>query len=268
MGDRQLDLFAATGTLPESPPQLKPGRPELVPADLDDAAVIDALPWAGMAEAAALAAEAGRRRLVAAVPALERLCRRFAGFGRERAVPEQAAALRAFTRIGGPEAARAVARLIAEDAVQGPTRKVAVETAARLGSALPAGTVLALLRDADPDVRAAACRCTGPWPAVVPVLLALTDDGDGNVRVAALCALGRIGRREAGPALARLLRDAPSPEVIEAIPGIADEDCIVLLGRLARTQPALADAALDALGMIDHPRARQIAAAVDAGRGG
>ena len=147
-------------------------------------------------------------------------------------------------------------------------RKVAVGIAARLGSALPAGTVLALLRDADPDVRADACRCTGPWPAAVPVLLALTDDGDGNVSVAALCALGRMGRREARAALARLLREAPSPEVIESIPGIADEDCIVLLGRLTRTRPALAGAVLDALGMIDHPRARQIAAALDAGRSG
>lgn len=268
MRGTQLDLFAATGILPASPPQPKPERPEPAPADLVDAALIEALPWAGMAEAAALAAEAGRHRLVAAVPALERLCRRFAGFGRERAVPEQVAALRAIARIGGPEAARAVARLIAEDAVQGPTRKVAVETAARLGSALPAGTVLALLRDADPDVRAEACRCTGPWPALIPVLLALTDDGDSTVRVAALCALGRLGRREAGPALARLLRDAPSPEVIESVPRIADEDCIVLLGRLARTRPALAGAALDALGMIDHPRARQTAAALDAGRSG
>ncbi|HET6518741.1 MAG TPA: HEAT repeat domain-containing protein [Geminicoccaceae bacterium] len=268
MRGRQLDLFAATGIPPASPLQPKPGRPELVPADLDDAAVIDALPWAGMAEAAALADEAGRRRLVAAVPALVRLCRRFAGFGRERAVPEQVAALHALALIGGAEAARAVARLIAEDAVQGPTRKVAVGIAAQLGSALPAGTVLALLRDADPDVRAAACRCTGSWPAVVPVLIALMDDGDSNVRVAALCALGRMGRREVGPALTRLLRDAPSPEVIESIPGIADEDCIVLLGRLARTRPTLAGAALDALRLINHPRARQIAAALDAGRRG
>ena len=53
----------------------------------------------------ALAAEAGRRRLAAAVPSLETLCRRFSGFGIDRMVPEQAAALQALAAIGGREAA-------------------------------------------------------------------------------------------------------------------------------------------------------------------
>jgi hypothetical protein len=75
-----------------------------------------------------------------------------------------------------------------------------------------------------------------------------------------------MGRREARQALGRLLRDAPSAEVIDAIPAIADEDCIILLGRLLRTQPGLAGAARDALEMIDHPRARQIVAAMTVGR--
>jgi HEAT repeat protein len=96
----------------------------------------------------------------------------------------------------------------------------------------------------------------------------LAEDPESKVSVAAVCALGRMGRREAGPALARLLRDAPSPEVIEAVPGIADEDCVILLGRIARTRPALADAAREALEMIDHPRARQVTAAMTAGRDG
>ena len=43
------------------------------------------------ADGPALALEAGRRGLVTAVPALEELCRRFAGFGLERAVPERVA---------------------------------------------------------------------------------------------------------------------------------------------------------------------------------
>jgi hypothetical protein len=43
----------------------------------------------------ALAHEAGRRKLTAAVPALEALCRRFSGFGIRRLLPEQAAALSA-----------------------------------------------------------------------------------------------------------------------------------------------------------------------------
>jgi hypothetical protein len=219
-----------------------------------------------MADALVLAAEVGRRRLATAVPALEQLCRRFAGFGLDRVVPEQVAALQALSLIGGPESAQTVARLIVKDVVQGPTKKVAVGIAVHLKSALPAETVLALLQHADPDVRAGACRCTGPWPAVVPVLFSLTGDSNGEVSVAAFCALGRIGRREAKTTLARLLRNAPSVEVIDAIPRIADEDCVILLGRIVRTQPALADAALDALEMIDHPRARQLVAAITAER--
>lgn len=71
-----------------------------------------------------------------------------------------------------------------------------------------------------------------------------------------------MGRHEARPVLGRLLRDAPSIEIIDAIPAIADEDCIILLGRVVRTQPSLAGAARDALEMIDHPRAWQIIAAL------
>ena len=126
--------------------------------------------------------------------------------------------------------------------------------------------MLALLHDADPDVRADACRCAGAWRAAIPVLLDLIDDADGRVRIAALCALGRLGSREARPGLARLLRDAPSLEIIDAVAGIADEDCVIVLGRIARTRPALAAAARAALELIDHPRARQVVAALAAER--
>jgi HEAT repeat protein len=266
MREEQLDLFSATGMPPEPQPWSDSMPQELVAADLDDGTLIAAIPWEALAQAPALAAEAGRRGLVAAVPALEQLCLRFAGFGLERAVPEQVAALQALALIDGSEAAQTVARLIAKAVVQGPTRKVAVKVATQLESALPVETVLDLLHDADPEVRADACRCAGPWPAALHVLFDLADDGESDVRVAAACALGRMGRSEARQTLVRLLRDAPSVEVIDAIPAIADEDCIILLGRLARTQPTLAAAASDALEMIDHPRARQVIAAGTVGR--
>jgi hypothetical protein len=89
-----------------------------------------------------------------------------------------------------------VGRLIAKDIVQGPMRKVAVAVAAQLKSALPVETVLSLLRDGDPKVRADACRCAGPWPAILQVLPDLANDGDSDVRVAGACALGRMGRHE------------------------------------------------------------------------
>jgi HEAT repeats len=267
MRDSQLDLFAASGRPPDGDPRPDAGRPERAPAALDDDALIRAIPWASLAAAPALAAEAGRRGLRGAVPALEQLVRRFAGFGLERPVPEQVAALQALALIGGHEAAQAVARLLGGAVVQGPTRKVALRVAARLEAALPAATVLGLLQDPDPEVRADACRAAGAsgnlcGPVVMPVVLDLTRDGEREVSTAAWCALGRMGRREARPALARLLRDAPSPAVIDGVAAIADEDCVILLGRIARTQPALARAALEALETIDHPRARQIVTAV------
>jgi HEAT repeat protein len=238
----------------------------LVAADLDDDALMAAIPGACMADAVALAGEAARRGLVAAAPALERLCRRFAGFGLERAVPEQVATLEALGRIGGANAAQVVARLIIKGTVQGPTMKVAARVAARLKAPMPAATILALLKHPDPDVRADACRCAGSSSVVVHALLALADDDDDQVRVAALCALGRLGRHEAHAPLARVLREAPSLAVIDAIPNIADEDCVILLGRIVRRRPALADAALEALELIDHPRARHLVAALAAER--
>lgn len=224
--------------------------------------MIAAITEAGLADAPSLVAEAGQRRLATAVPALEDVCRRFIGFGLERAIPEQVAALEALAAIGGPAAARAVARIITNGAVQGPAVTVAVSAAAQLDCELPAAVALALLRHADRSVRAAACRCVRTWPEAVPVLIELLDDLNGDVSGAAACALGRLGRTEARPSLVRLLRTAPSPEVIDALASVADEDCVVLLARIARTKPELASSAIDALHQINHPRVAQALAAL------
>ncbi len=96
----------------------------------------------------------------------------------------------------------------------------------------------------------------------MPLLVDLLDDLHGPVAVAAGCALGRAGRIEALPMLARLLREQPTEEVIDAVSAIANEDCIVQLGRLARTNPALSAAAIDALDLIDDSRAQAVIAAV------
>jgi HEAT repeat protein len=218
---------------------------------------------ASLADGPALEAEAGRRRLVAAVPALEEICRRFAGFGLERAIPEQVGALEALAMIGGSEAARAIVRIMTKGVVQGPAVRVAVSAAARLDCELPVAVVMALLRHADRSVRAAACRCVRTTrPEAVPVLIELLDDLDREVSESAACALGRLGRTEARPSLVRLLRTAPSPDVIDAVASVADEDCVVLLARIARTKRDLASSAIDALHQIDHLRAAQVLAAL------
>jgi HEAT repeat protein len=260
MCEQQLDLFSSAGIRAEWPlPQSIERRPAA--ALLDDRALIAAILESNLADSVALAAEAGRRRLAAAVPNLEALCRRFSGFGIDRMVPEQAAALRALGMIGGREAAQAISRLIVRAAVKGPALTLAASTAARLGSQLPADVLQSFLRHADPDIRASACGCAGRRPELIAALIDLLDDLNRNVARSAACALGQMGRIEARPVLARLLREEPSPGVIDAAAAVADEECMVALGRIARSEPALSDAALNALEGIDHPRADAIAAA-------
>jgi hypothetical protein len=261
MCDQQLDLFSSAGIQAERP---LPQSMELRPAAtaLDDQALIAAIPESNLADSKALAAEAGTRRLAAAVPGLETLCRRFSGFGFDRMVPEQAAALQALAVISGREAAQAVSRLIVRGVVQGPALNLAVSTAARIGSTLPADVLQSLLRHPDPGIRASVCGCAHRRPELISVMIDLLKDLNQGVARSAAYALGQIGRIEARPMLAKLLREDPSEEVIDAVSSIADEECLVQLGRIARTEPALSDAALNALESIDQPRANAIATAI------
>lgn len=258
MGGEQLDLFESVVAGTASSPAVAAPAAEM----LDDAALIAALPDAGLAGAPALAAEAGRRRLVAAVPALEMLCRRLTGFGRDRLIAEQVAALGALLAIDGQRSADALARLIAGGTFLGPTLAVAVETAARLNATLPPATVLALLRHPEPQVRGAACRCARPGAGVAEILIDLADDLNPDVSAAATCALGRMGRTEARPALRHLIHARPCAEVIDALAAVADEDDIVLLTRLARGRPDLVAAVLGSLDGIEGPRADNAAQAL------
>jgi len=264
--DKQLDLFCPIAGPAGWDPPSEETWPTIAWDSLDDDSLIAALPHAGMRDSVGLAAEAGRRRLAAAISALEALCRRFAGFGVHRIVPEQAAGLAALALIGGPDAAQTVARLIVKRVVQGPCLRNAVTAAARLRAKLPAGVVLGLLRHDDPQIRADACRCARPWPEAIPLLRDLLDDLHSNVRKAAACALGRMGRNEARAVLARYLREEPSAELIDAIAAVADEDCVILLGQIARGVPNLLEMALDVLDEIDHPRAGKVAVVIRVSR--
>jgi HEAT repeat protein len=261
MCDQQLELFSSAGIEAEWPlPHSMEQRPE--ETVLDDQALIAAIPQSDLINSIALANEAGRRKLRAAVPALEALCRRFSGFGTHRLLPEQAAALHALGAIGGRESAQSISRLIVREAVQGPAVNLAVNTAARIGSTFPLDVLQSLLRHPDPDIRASACGCARRNPEVISVMIELLGDLNQEVVRSAACALGRMGSIEARPVLVKLLREQPSEELIDAVSSVADEECMIQLGRIARTEPTLADAALDALEGTDHPRADAIATAV------
>jgi hypothetical protein len=258
--EHQLDLFADVDAVAQPVPGSAEATVRLVSAaDMDDAALVAAIPDAGFAYSPLLAAEAGRRRLVEAVPTLTALCRRFAGFGANRIVPEQAAALGALAAIGTHDAGQAVSEMICRAVVQGPTLAVAVAAAAQLNASLPAGILGSLLQHADPAIRATACRCARRDPHVLSLLLALLRDHDPTVALSAACTLGRLGHSGARPKLKALLHDRPSKEVIESVSTIADEECMVLLGHVARRRPDLAVAVLEALESIDHPHAGRIA---------
>src|SRR6202140_3098150 len=124
MYEQHLDLFSSAGIQAERRlPQSMELRPTATA--LDDQALIAAIPESNLADSIALATEAGRGRMAGAVPSLETLCRRFSGFGIDRMVPEQAAALQALAAISGREAVEAVSQLIVRRVVQGPALRLA-----------------------------------------------------------------------------------------------------------------------------------------------
>ena len=257
--EHQLDLFSIAGTSPRPLPSPM-AAPSVAPGDLDDDALVAAIPLAGMLEAVALAREVGRRGVLTAVPALQAILRRHAGFGaRGPAVAEQAAALDALVAIGGPAATQAVSRAIVRGEVQGATLAVAMSAAARLGASFPPDRLADLLGHDDPAIRADACRCARSHATVLARLAELLDDLDPAVHHAAACALGRMGRAEALPVLVRLLGTSPSVEVVEALAQIADDDAVVLLGRRARASPDLMQPILETLEGRDDPLALRVA---------
>jgi hypothetical protein len=84
MCEQQLDLFSSASIQADCP---LPLNRELRPAAtvLDDQASITAIPNSNLADSIA---EAGSRRLAAAVLSREALCRRFSGFGIDRMMPQ------------------------------------------------------------------------------------------------------------------------------------------------------------------------------------
>ena len=129
--------------------------------------------------------------------------------------------------------------MIARGVVQGPTLAVAATAALQLGVVFPPDVALMLLRHSNPSVRAPVCGCVRAAPATVATLVELLGDLDDEVSTAAACALGRMGRVEARSHLKRCLNERPSPRVIEAVAGVADEEVVVFLARIGRARPEL-----------------------------
>ena len=146
--------------------------------------------------------------------------------------------------------------------MQGPTLFAATSAASRLGVVFPTDVALAILRDPNPGVRAQACACVRSGYEVVAALIALLADRDPEVSVAAACALGRMGRTEARIPLKRHLTERASARVVEAVAGVADDESVVWLARVARRRLDLTESVLAALEVIDTPRAASAASAL------
>ena len=113
---------------------------------MDDGALIAAIADVRPADCGNLAAEVARRHLIEAVPAFQALCRRFKGFGLQREVPEQIAAVNALAALGGREAGASLVRILCDDVMQGPGLTHAVRAAAAVRAKLSVAHAVTLLR--------------------------------------------------------------------------------------------------------------------------
>ena len=84
MPEKRFDLFSANNSSLEGHAGPDAKGIDVSPAELDDNALLAAIPVSGLREGSALAAEAGRRGLAEAIPILEGYCHRFSGFGAVR----------------------------------------------------------------------------------------------------------------------------------------------------------------------------------------
>ena len=254
---RQFDLF---GDRPPAAPGAGPASPPLRPGSLSDEEILDLLPDAGMQDAVLLCGLAVERGLGdRALPALDRLWRRFRGYGRERPQPEQEAVVEALARIGTTRARDMLAGIVTAADLPPPLLPVALRAALQAGLRLPRGFAGPLLRGADPRVRELAARLGRFGGADIAVLEELIGDPDRPVRRAAALALAWLGRTGAKPVLLEELHRNPAREIVAALSGIADDDIAVHLGRCAEAHPALAETVAAALEEIETELSLKIA---------
>ncbi len=254
---RQFDLF---GDRPPAAPVSAPASRPLRPDTLSDDEILDLLPDAGMRDAVLLCRLVVERGLGdRALPALDRLWRRFRGYGRERPQPEQEAVLEALAGIGTKAAAARLAGIVTAADLPPPLLPAALRAALQAGLGLPRGFAGPLLGHHDPRIRELAARLGRFGASDIAALEEAVGDSHAPVRRAAAVVLGRLGRASATPVLLEELRRDPAREIVTALAGIADGDVAVHLGRCAEAHPALAEAVAAALEEIETELSLKIA---------
>ena len=266
--ERQPDLFDERASFGAGRVRVPTNRDARITASrLTDGELIAMLPEANLLNVEALSAEVVSRSLHEAVPALESLWRRFAGFGIRVPFVEQRAVLSTLGRIDG-EAARAALRgMVLSKGLPPSLLPFALRAAARAGLALPTAFVVPLLSHPDAAVREPAFALAAK--AVVAgarLRHGLLTDPSASVRRLAAIAMGAQGDAEAKESLIGEIARNPSIEVIEALAAIGDDDAIVHLGRCAERHPPLAGTIVDMLRDMESAKAERLAQHLERGR--
>ncbi len=227
--------------------------------EFTDEDLIEALPRAGLSNVDALCSEIVARSLSAAVPALEALWRNFTGYGPNKPHRQQLAVIDTLARLDGATPHAALRRIVLSRTLPGSLLPTALQAAVQAELALPATFIEPLLVHDDATVRRAAfCLALRSAVSIDRLREGLQDPTDGIRRLAGI-ALGRRGDAQARQPLLRELSRSPSPQVIEAVAAVWDDDVIVFLGRCANRHPHLAGVVLDALHDIGTKRALTVA---------
>ena len=233
---------------------------------LTDGELIAMIPQASPLNVETLCAEVVSRSLHEAAPALERLWRRFVGFGVRVPFVEQRAVLSALGRIDG-DAARAAPRgIVLSKALPATLLPFAMRAAAQSGLALPAASIAPLLSHPDPSVRESAFALAAKAGVGGDRLREGLADPSASTRRLAAIAIGTLGDAEARESLVAEIARNPSMDVIEALAAIGDDDAIVHLGRCAERHPDLCSTIVDILRDTESAKAERLARHLERGR--
>ena len=256
----QLDLFSERGRVIARRAPESMASPTAAPVEtLSDDELLESIQKAGASNIEAVCSEIVSRSLEAAVPALEALWRRFAGFGVEKPLREQLAVRDTLAVLGGTDARSTLRGIVLSKGLSASLLPAASQASASAGLALPAAFVGPLLDHEDAEVRGAAFVLAARTDVPADRLREGLFDRSAANRRASAVALGLRGDASARQPLYDELARYPSTEVIKAITAVWDDDAIVHLGRCARRHPRLAGAVVNAQCEIATPRAHTVA---------
>ncbi|MCY4140972.1 MAG: hypothetical protein OXF56_22245 [Rhodobacteraceae bacterium] len=256
---RQLDLFDERRPADIGPQKQTGGEStSLALKALPDSELVERVAHADLATVDTLAEEIVARSLTVAVPALERLWRRFHGFGINRPFREQNAVLETLSRLNGTEARSALRRIALGPGVPDSLLPAVLRAAADKRLDLPASFVSGFLDHQDSEIRKPAFALAHAANVSVLRLREGLSDRLASIRRDAAVALAFRGDASGRDMLISVLAHAPSVELIDALGVICDDEVIVELGRCAMRFPDFAPRVVAILRELESPKAERL----------